>query len=355
MRNILISTLIAGFICLMASALFADVETNIGINKRIIFRDRVSKSSPGILVYKNLGIRFNVGDRGRGVTEVMVFPPKQKPIYTPRTIGEDEVVPGLGAFGLTLGSSDKEVEQVLSQIRPKLDRSEASGRYIEMADGRKITMSFPNGKLSAIVISGHFTTPEGINEASAVRDIINAYGKPDSYWQIVSTYQPAHKGFSLLIYSVFGIICGLFMLELHRKYPEGGKILYAIVGGAFLNAAASLMALAVDVPQSMHGPLQSYTLIIITAVMAAVSGAAALTTYERLRLKSRWFIALISMLLAGSIATIIVTVVLSIFKLETPDLVYTLTLNGLLYIFAFLVSWPIKKSPERETPKPSRL
>lgn len=149
----------------------------------------------GVMIcYPSLGIAFIYNDRDVAhIDAVYVFAPSTgKTIKHNTALAKNEVVPGYGAFGITLGATDDlpagENSESTTSSASLLYRSKTEDWPVflemEMTNGRKIycTESNVTGKVYRIVVKGKFYTPEGVNEHSSILDIQRAYGYPEFQW-----------------------------------------------------------------------------------------------------------------------------------------------------------------------------
>jgi hypothetical protein len=128
----------------------------------------------GTLLCRDKGIDFYMRPHG-GVQHVSVYAGSK---MRAGSVGNREVVAGVGAYGARLGQGESVLSKLngIKYCRRFAGYNARGGEIIcEFSDGRRLFVGMVNGKIDRIDASGKFTTPEGITERSTLKQIEKAY------------------------------------------------------------------------------------------------------------------------------------------------------------------------------------
>lgn len=180
-----------------------------------------------LLVYKSRGVVFHVYKSGT-VMSAMVFHLGLTPPAA-RSIGANELVPGVGACGIVLGMPREQIP-----FRSAIE--DPNGAAYDVDKYTKLLVQFYAGKVSQLEVYGHFITPEGMTERSTEAQILAIYGPPDQQFDF-----EMRKGFfqSLLAFLAIPILGLATGLTIRKARPS---FVLAVVLGAVGLLIAQLLA-----------------------------------------------------------------------------------------------------------------
>jgi len=247
------------------------------VELRMRWPQRVIQNAPGILEYKRLGISFHVGDYGRGVVEVAVFPLESDMCIREQKVGSFDIVPGIGAYGVLLGWSKAKALRNANQKYTAHQLEQLSGVWCNL-DGKRLYIFFSNDKVSMLLASGRFRTPEGITEQSNINDILRTYGQPEKYYEIVSGRHPEWGLIRLLLALGFGLLCGILLARTRRSTRNRIRRMVLAAGlGLATNFTAALLSVMILKAMRQAGPIGiPWPIILVSAMVGGGIGAGVL-------------------------------------------------------------------------------
>ncbi len=252
-----------------------------------------------LLNYDRLGVSFQCSSRPESVVKASVFPATRHLSNRQAVLGGFGVVPGVGAYGIRLGSSIREARLAGCRGFPPIRSGTKIGGYCRLSGGRRVFLLFSGGQVDLLVVEGPFRTPDGVTQQSSAEDIRRIYGDPDSWYRLGPPRNPAWAMLPLLIMPLLGMLAWLAIRRVRERVQLSTStyIWMAVFGALSLSLAAVvsniLTALAV-------GTTVAWPLMPILAITASLSGAPGVlilvTPGDRLR---TWLGRIVTLLLMG--------------------------------------------------------
>ena len=183
-----------------------------------------------LLVYKSRGVVFRITERGM-ILSAMVFQPGLTPPAA-RSIGVNELVPGVGACGVVIGMPREQIHALPLKSRTE----DINWALYYVNPNTKLLARFYAGKVTQLEVYSLFRTPEGITNSSTEAQILAIYGPPDQQFDF-----EMRKGFfqSLLAFLAIPILGLATGIIIRKARPS---LVLAIVSGAVGLLIAQLVA-----------------------------------------------------------------------------------------------------------------
>ena len=184
-----------------------------------------------VLAYSRIGAAFSLrGLSERGVQTVYIFPPEPNLNSHGRggqkAIGEDEVVPGVGAFGVRIGDTVRVLDSISANSWWSTTESKAEPTYVllELHSRRTVCALVQDGRVAQIVASGSFRTPAGLTQAGGWGEVVRAYGQPSVFWTTVSKRSArvtGRLGAALAVVGLaFGFACWVAITRCRSRHTD---------------------------------------------------------------------------------------------------------------------------------------
>jgi uncharacterized membrane protein YeaQ/YmgE (transglycosylase-associated protein family) len=170
--------------------------------------------------------------------------------------GKNEVVLGVGAYGVAIGDS----EDSLDAKRRVGETGGYMGYEYRLSDGRRLLVEVENAGVERLIVTGNFRTHEGITQNSTQADVVRVYGKPDQTMRFRSkatgTVTPPWVGWLTAL--IVGAVCGLVTRRMiNPRTSAPNRLIY----GLDVGAAVSMIV------TSLHYLLVTRSLIVLSYVV----------------------------------------------------------------------------------------
>lgn len=153
-----------------------------------------------------------------------------------RQVG-DEVIPGVGAYGLMLGEDvarikNKEPLALGTALSPP---TADFGLYSVKVKGTRLTLYARENHITRIKVAGRFMIAGGIRDGSDIGDVLRIFGSPDNfaYWLVLKKPNPHRTLIQLLTLLLLGVASGAAVSSMSSKVDRpklGFFVLAAMIG-----------------------------------------------------------------------------------------------------------------------------
>lgn len=238
------------------------------------------------LTYSQKGISFSFNKYGK-VSYISISRYRKSSMKDSRLPGENEILPGVGAFGIRLGDT---VDRVIE----KLGKPDYWGkrRYRQiMMYGRKpeVLISLSSDRpattsITSIVIRGTgYTTPEGITIGSSEEEVLSAYGNsPNIYKSTFSAFSKALRWMSPQLFRALLLGFCLWFIFSRLRHIKIWKLILILIIVSF-----PIMIIIINIPILIQRLFSNIRLpylislhvasIIMPAIMATAAGVGIIT------------------------------------------------------------------------------
>lgn len=236
---------------LLSATAFGQVLLRPGENGRLVSRPtkQITCTNTCFLAYTRVGIMFQLDKGGAGVVQVAVSPPTA-PSGVRHLDVTNQVVAGVGAYGITIGMSRNDVRR---RMFPEYSESAFAKHWrIVRAFGttRSVEVDFVGTResvhVAAVVVYGRFRTPEGITERSGIAEIRKAYGDPDQLMEWVPKKPLPWGMLPFLLMPVLGLMTGLLISRTYQ-HAANRQVMLGLVAmsGAVAQSIAGVVSSAI--------------------------------------------------------------------------------------------------------------
>lgn len=296
------------------------------------------RARSSILIYKERGIVFHVSRRFDTISEVVVFRPAALPKAPSSSGTTGDVVPGVGAYGVTLGMSMEQVRAspYLKGARTMMEDSKGAG--YDLGGSRIVIVSTRDSKVSELVVYGPLKTVEGITEGSSVAQIQAAYGPPDEYYDIEWRINPHPWSGAALILPMLGLATGLLLRWVRPRVAAtpGGVGTMVALGATGLGIAILAYLVVFLFPTGVRVAPAWYRVL-----SGMLTGGGSVLILELLPLRLRGLIRYVATLLAMLVLALVVDEVVHVLHpvpIGPSAVDYLIMLNGPFIVALFFAA-----------------